>query len=238
MEFTVDTQLVTRIAADELAQTRTDLAQVGPLGALVRSQERHDVRLAAADDAPSLACKAGCFWCCYFTVEARPVEVLRIVEFMHAALSEADRERIAEEVRTNSAVLAGLDEETRMRHNLKCPFLVAGRCCIYFARPQTCRNYHATDAAGCQRAYEEPENDDIDPQFAPLTYQSGRSHVDAFSMALRQAGYDMAAYELNAALAIALANPTEARARLDARQPVFPTLEGIDVEPEFVDYEL
>ncbi len=32
-----------------------------------------------------------------------------------------------------------------------------GRCTIYAARPQSCRNYHATNAAGCRQSYEEPK---------------------------------------------------------------------------------
>jgi Fe-S-cluster containining protein len=237
MEFTVDAPLIASITTDELAQTRADLAELGALGALARSQERHDARLAAAGDATSLACKTGCFWCCYFTVEVRPIEVLRILDFMQQTLSEAERERIAADVLTNSAALAQLDEEARLRHNMKCPLLSCGRCSIYAARPQTCRNYHATSAAGCQQAYEEPDNDDIDPEFAPLTYQSGRAHVDAFSTALQQAGYDVAAYELNAALAVALADPAGTRARFAAHEQAFPAIEGAEVPLEFMDVE-
>lgn len=234
MEFEIDQTLVDTIAADESAQAHRDIAEKGPLGALARSQDRHERRLAAAADAHTLACRAGCFWCCYFTVEARPVEVIRIVEFMQRELADADRARIHAEIRTNAAALAMLDADARLRHNLKCPFLRFGRCSIYPVRPQTCRNYHATNAAGCERAYREPDNDDIDPEFAPLVYQSGAAHVEAFSTAMQEAGYDVAAYELNAALAVALDAPAAVRTRFDARHIAFPTLEGIDVIPEIL----
>ncbi len=235
MEFEIDTSLVDSIVNDEMQQTRADLAQAGPVEALARSQRRHDARLAAAADAPTLACRAGCFWCCYFTVEARPVEIVRIVEFMERDMTPGDRERVVSEIRANSTALASLDAEARLRHNLKCPFLHLGRCSIYAARPQTCRNYHATNAAGCEQAYREPDNDDIDPEFAPLVYQSGGAHVDAFSTVLQAAGYDVAAYELSTALAIALADPSGTRARLEAKRPVFPAIEGTEVAPEFID---
>jgi Fe-S-cluster containining protein len=235
MEFEIDTTLVATIVADEMQLTRVDLAQLGPIAALARSQQRHDARLAAAPDAHTLACKAGCFWCCYFTVEVRPVEVMRIVEFMQHEMLLADRERISAEIHTNSAALATLDEDARLRHNLKCPFLHFGRCSIYAVRPQTCRNYHATNAAGCEKAYKEPDNDDIDPEFAPLVYQTGGAHVDAFSTALHEAGYDTAAYELNAALAVALTDPAGTRTRFGAKQSTFPTIERVEVMPEFVD---
>ena len=235
MEFEIDTKLVRSIVADEGAQTRADLAEGGAPLALERSQARHEARLAAAQDAPTLACKAGCFWCCYFTVDVRPVEALRIVEFMQRDLAADDRTRIAQEIATNSAAFAELDDDERARSNTKCPFLHLGRCSIYQVRPQTCRNYHATSAAGCKQAYEQPNNDDIDPEFAPLVYQTGGAHVDAFSVVLGEAGYDVAAYELNMAIAAVLEDPAAARNRFDAKQPVFPTLEGVDVPSDYVD---
>jgi Fe-S-cluster containining protein len=235
MEFDLDTQLVRTIVTDEGARTRADLAAGGPMVALERSQARHEMRLAMAGDAPTLACKAGCFWCCYFIVDVRPVEVLRIVEFMQRELADEDRVRITAEITTNSAALAALDDDARVRSNTKCPFLHLGRCSIYAVRPQTCRNYHATNAAGCQKAYEEPHNDDIDPEFAPLVYQTGGAHVDAFSVALREAGYDVDAYELNLSMAAALADPVATRRRFDAKTCVFPTLDGVEVPSEFVD---
>jgi Fe-S-cluster containining protein len=235
MEFDLDTKLVRSIVVDELTKTRADLAEGGPPLALARSQVRHETRLAAAPDAPTLACKAGCFWCCYFTVDVRAVEALRIVEFMQRELAAEDRRRIEQEIATNSAAFAQLDDDERARSNTKCPFLHLGRCSIYPVRPQTCRNYHATSASGCKQAYEQPDNDDIDPEFAPLVYQSGGAHVDAFSAALDEAGYDVAAYELNTAIAAVLEDPVAARERFDDRQSVFPTLEGVNVPSDYVD---
>jgi Fe-S-cluster containining protein len=234
MEIEIDEHLVDAIVHDELKRARADLHDADPVAALVRSQARHDSRLAAAADAPTLACKEGCYWCCYFTVDVRAVEVFRILDLWRT-MDDGTRTRIEAEIRTNSAALAGLDDEARLRQTLKCPFLRFGRCSIYPARPQTCRNYHATGAAGCAQAFREPDNDDIDPEFAPLVYQSGAAHVDAFATALKEAGYDARVYELNAALAAALADPQGTRARFEAKQPPFPALSGRDVEPEFLD---
>src|SRR5450631_2483730 len=66
--------------------------------------------------------------------------------------------------------------------------------------PQSCRNFHATNVAGCRQSYEEPENLDIDPDFAPGPYQAGGAHVEAVSTAMRDAGYDVNAYELNSSM--------------------------------------
>jgi hypothetical protein len=110
-----------------------------------------------------------------------------------------------------------------------------GRCTIYAARPQTCRNYHATNAAGCQKSFEEPDNLDIDPDFAPLVYQTGGAHVDGFSKALLEAGYDVSAHELNTALAAAMVEPVAARQRFEAGAQAFTSLQGADVPLEFAE---
>lgn len=234
MEITIDESLVRQVVAQETRQAVAEIDQLGPVAAYERSRLRHDARLSAAPDAHTLACRDGCYWCCYFTVDVRAVEVFAILDFMARELIPAEEARVRREVATNSELLRGLGEMERMRRNVKCPFLSAGRCAIYHARPQTCRNYHATDVSGCRASYEHPEDLEIDPDFAPLVYQTGGAHVDAFCSVLQQQGYDTQAYELSTALAAALADP-EARARFEAKQPPFPTLIGSEVPPEFLD---
>lgn len=234
MEITVDEALVRQIVAEEMQQSSADIDRLGPVAAYESSRSRHDARLSAAPDAHTLACKAGCCWCCYFTVDVRAAEVFSILDFMARELSPAEQSRVRSEIAANSAMLQGLSDMERMRRNVKCPFLSAGRCAIYEARPQTCRNYHATDVAGCRASYERPDDVEIDPDFAPLVYQAGGAHVDAFSSTLQQRGYDVQAYELSTALAAAMAQP-EARARFERKQAPFPTLTGSEVPPEFLD---
>ncbi len=234
MEIVIDEPLVQGIVAQEMQQAGTEIDQLGPIAAYESSRRRHDERVTSAADAHTLACKAGCYWCCYFTVDVRAVEVFSILDFMTRELSPDEQARVRREIEANSAMLRGLSELQRMRRNVKCPFLSAGRCAIYEARPQTCRNYHATDVTGCRASYEHPEDVDIDPDFAPLVYQTGGAHVDAFCSTLEQRGYDTHAYELSTALAAAMAQP-EARSRFEAKQPPFPTLTGTEVPPEFLD---
>jgi Fe-S-cluster containining protein len=234
LEITVDEALVRGIIAEETALARAEIEQLGPVAAYENSRRRHDARLSAAADVHTLACKNGCFWCCYFTVDVRAVEVFSILDFMERELSPEQQARVRREIAANSAMLQGVSELERMRRNVKCPFLAEGRCSIYEARPQTCRNYHATDVTGCRASYEHPENIDIDPDFAPFVYQSGGAHVDAFCSSLQQSGYDTRAYELSTALAVAMSDP-QSRARFDAKQLPFVTLTGNEVLTEFFD---
>jgi Fe-S-cluster containining protein len=234
VEIEIDEGLVRGIVAQETAQAAAEIERLGPVAAYESSRSRHDARVSAAPDAHTLACKNGCYWCCYFTVDVRAVEVFSILDFMERELSPAEQTRIRSEIEANSALLQSLSELERMRRNVKCPFLAAGRCTIYAARPQTCRNYHATDATGCRISYEQPENIEIDPDFAPLVYQAGGAHVDAFCSTLQRLGYDTKAYELSTALAAALADP-QSRARFAEKQIPFVTLTGNDVPTEFCD---
>lgn len=235
MEITIDFAAVRKITSQEYRQARAEIAASGPIRAYRQSQQRHDERLGAAPDASTLACKAGCSWCCHFTVDVRPVEVFPILDFVEREFTSSQQERVRSEIAANSAVLQPLDDVERMQRNIKCPFLSEGRCTIYAVRPQTCRNYHATDAAGCQKSFEEPGNLDIDPEFAPLVYQAGGAHVDAFSQAMRDAGYDVTAFELNTALAAAMAQPAAVRQRFEAKKAPFVGLQGMEVPLEFME---
>jgi len=82
----------------------------------------------------------------------------------------------------------------------------------------------------------EPSNLDIDPDFAPGVYQAGHAHVEAFSAAMGDAGYDVNAYELSRALDAALSDAS-ARERFESRLKPFAGLGGEEVPAEFDDLE-
>ena len=236
MEISLDLPFIRRILAQEQALARDEIHNVGVFRALENSQQRHDQRIASAPDIGTLACRAGCTWCCHFSVDVRAVEVFAILDFVERTFTPEQKERVYAEIRDNSAALNDLDEFERMRRNVKCPFLSEGRCTIYAVRPQTCRNYHATSALGCQQSYEDPGNLDIDPEFAPLVYQAGGAHVDAFTTAMRDAGYDTNVYEMNVALAASSAEPG-ARERFESKLAPFTSSSGDDVPLEFDDLD-
>ena len=236
MEITLDLEFVRAIVQREYERASNEIAAQGVVPAYEASQQRHDERITAAPDASTLACRAGCSWCCHFSVDVRPVEAFRILEFMQREFDEERRRQLLADVKTNRDLLHGLDDLDRARRNVKCAFLIDGKCSIYAARPQMCRNYHATNAAGCERSYLEPDNLDIDPEFAPYVYQAGGAHVDAFSKAMQDAGYDSRVYELNSALVAALSQP-DALERFEAKRSPFPDLHGWDVPAEFDEEE-
>jgi Fe-S-cluster containining protein len=236
MEISLDLAFIRGILSQEYRRAQDEIRTAGVLRAFENSQQRHDERIASAPDVGTLACRAGCTWCCYFSVDVRAAEVFTILDFVERTFTVEEKARVYTEVRANSAALQKLGEGERNRRNVKCPFLNDGRCTIYAARPQSCRNYHATNVAGCQKSYEEPDNDDIDPDFASWVYQAGTAHVDAFSTAMRDAGYDVNAYELNCALDAAMSEP-ESRERFKSGSQPFIGLSGEEVPVEFDDID-
>ncbi len=234
MEFTLDIPLICSVLSEERAQVRDEIRTVGAVGALQHSLKRQDERIAGAPDVGTLACRAGCSWCCYFTVDVRAAEVFGILEYVQHSLTPDEQAQIFLEVRENSKAISRLGETERVTRNVKCPFLVQGRCSIYVARPQSCRNYHATSAIGCQQSFEEPANLEIDPDFAAGVYQVGAAHVEAFSAAMADAGYDHDVYELNCALDAALSE-AGARERFESKLQPFISLSGEEVAAEFDD---
>jgi Fe-S-cluster containining protein len=236
MEISLDLPFIRRVLAEEVARARDEIQQLGVLRAFENSQQRHDQRIASAPDVDTLACGAGCTWCCHFSVDVRAAEVFGILDFVERTFTAEQKARVYAEIRANAIELAGLDEFERMRRNVKCSFLSQGRCSIYAVRPQTCRNYHATSAIGCQQSYEDPDNLDIDPEYAPLVYQAGGAHVDAITTAMREAGYDTNVYEMNSAIDAALSEPG-ARERFESKLPPFIRASGDEVPLEFDDLD-
>jgi Fe-S-cluster containining protein len=237
MDISLDLDFIRGVITQEYEVARDEIRSAGAWRALENSQQRHDARIASAPDVGTLACRAGCTWCCYFSVDVRAVEVFSILDFVEQTFTADEKTRVYSEVRTNSAALRNLGEDERMTRNVRCPFLGGNnRCTIYSVRPQSCRNYHATNAAGCQQSYEDPGNLDIDPDFAPGVYQAGGAHVEAFSTAMRDAGYDMKAYELSCAIDAALSDPS-ARQRFESRLQPFTMLSGEEVPAQFDDLD-
>src|ERR1700753_2503820 len=139
MEIDLDLAFIQDILTQERATALAEIRDKGVLGALERSQARHDARIASAPDVGTLACRAGCTWCCFFTVDVRATEVFKILDFVESTFTADAKERVYSEIRANAAALGKLDETARVTRNVKCPFLHEGRCSIYAGRPQSCR---------------------------------------------------------------------------------------------------
>ncbi len=110
-----------------------------------RTQQTIDEQTAAA---PRLACKSGCAWCCYQSVEVTIPEAFLVAAQL---LDPADPRRAA--VLANAKAFRGLDERQRRRTGTPCALLVDNRCSVYDDRPLMCRAMMAPAAEGCRAAH-------------------------------------------------------------------------------------
>jgi len=190
----------------EHAAVSSDLKRVDPVSALAASFRRHDRVLEEAriESGRVLACKEGCSYCCHFKVDVRADEALIIAEFVRTRLDATTRAQVIEAAERNAGFIRSLSPKQHLTTNIKCCFLVDGRCSIYSVRPYACRNFHATDVAGCIRLFEEPENLDVPDSYVPEIHARGAGHREGRQAAVMDAGLDVRAYDLTTAFLEAL----------------------------------
>lgn len=158
---------------------------------------------AAELDARRAACGAGCAHCCHARVTLTAPEALVLGDF----LRNARNEDIAERVAAAHEATAGLTDAQRADLRRPCPLLDGeGRCLAYAVRPLACRMYFSQDAAVCAALAEGC------PPEGPLSTVQGAHRLHALLLAalldgLDHAGLAPVTYEMNAALARALAVP-------------------------------
>lgn len=105
-------------------------------------------------EAPQVACRAGCSWCCRQTVMVTAPEVLRIVNFIQG-MEEGTRERAITRLRDLDSRTRGLGARAREKVRTPCAFLENHRCTIYQARPLVCSQFTSLNVKDCIRGYYE-----------------------------------------------------------------------------------
>ena len=94
MEITLDIDFIRAIIAREYERAREDIRREGVMSAFERSQRRHDERVDSSPDVGTLACRAGCTWCCHFSVDVRAVEVFRILDHIEREFLPEQKARV------------------------------------------------------------------------------------------------------------------------------------------------
>jgi hypothetical protein len=156
-----------------------------------------------------LACGAGCSFCCWLRIDVRAHEVFLLVR-------ELQRTRTGTELADLRVAAASRSQEGNRVGS--CPLLVQGRCSVYTARPAACRRHHSRSATACETLFHGGDpGEGIDYHFLS---EMGRFASNGTHNAFVAAGFDGFSYDLNAALAEALADPT-CGLRWFARQKAF-----------------
>lgn len=232
---------VARVVATKLGE-RDNARRAGEAAALAHGL--FEASLAARPTSPRLACRKGCSYCCHQFVGATPPEIFRIAGVVRggkrAGLDAASTIGRGEALR-------GLTAEQRIGRKLACPLLVdmpasatppssdtapeLGRLCgVYAERPLVCRQTTSFDLAACAEEFE-GRNMSARIEVSPAHLDHAGTSSVVLLGALLAAGLPADAFELSAALTVALSDPGSERRWL-AGEPVFAGLEPVRRPPE------
>jgi hypothetical protein len=164
-----------------------------------------DSTLAAvvAKDPPrrTIACKAGCAYCCHLYVQVTPLEAIGLARAIRAQGAEA-LTAVKERVAATFAKTAGKDAAYRNVLALPCPLLVDGQCSVYAARPFVCRGANSADVDACRRGMGNASGVPLPTFVHQRTVYAAVGNGAA--QGLRDSGVDPDLLELVAALRLAL----------------------------------
>ena len=107
------------------------------------AEERHD-RAVSAQAAATMACRAGCSWCCHLPVITTVLEVAHAWAFARRTLPGHILADIAERA----------EEYDAQAGPQPCPFLLDDERSVHPARPLACRAWNSTRASACEQVYE------------------------------------------------------------------------------------
>jgi Fe-S-cluster containining protein len=170
----------------------------------------------------SIACRSGCAYCCYSFVGVTAPEVFRLAHAVRKSRNEALK---IGDVRARGVALQGLSPAERPGRKLPCPLLVGDLCGVYHERPMVCRQATSLSLEACVDEFENAgKYAEIPVSSLHLAYASN-VHV-AFLGALTAAGYSSDAYEMSAALDIALGE-NDAESRWLAGEQIFARLPAV-----------
>ena len=158
----------------------------------------------------SLACAAGCAFCCYHPVDITAPEAFVIAVYLQTALDAAEYEAIAERLAANAERIQALSHDEHALAKIPCAMLRDGQCGIYAARPFACRSWHSTSATRCEEIFTHGDPLSMIPPLDMALYNAQWDVVYGVSEGLRQAGLDDRPYELHSMLHRVLETPEAA----------------------------
>lgn len=167
----------------------------------------------------TIACRAGCGWCCSVPVDVQAHEVLFAAEHIQKHFPPEALDALIKRTAEHRARVARLTADERSALLEPCSLLDAGgSCTIYAGRPAICRSHHASDATVCASSQ---HPGDFERVHIPALKARMFAVMLGLDEAIESAGYDERAYDFGSALNEALTNSL-CLARWLRKQPAFP----------------
>jgi len=180
-------------------------------GMMLQVYERHDDNVALFErefgkGRAKVACKQGCSFCCGQRVSATAPEVFAAVFYAKLAMDsdELDRFRVKARETAERAALQGAAETFAER--IPCVFLEDGECSVYSYRPIACRSETSLNVKLCEKGFGDLTVKVTKPENA-IVKAVAVGYIGALGNSIKAKRLDGRWYELNTAVAEALADP-------------------------------
>lgn len=164
----------------------------------------------------TIACCAGCYYCCHVKVDVQPREIFLISDFIRSRFSLAKQADVLNKAQEYWKKIEPMTAKEHLYANLPCPLLENGKCSVYPVRPAMCRIHHSRRVEPCKELFERPETL-TEPERMPSLWRATSSTNVGTSTAFESAGYDSQPYDMNAALIQALQNSSSERRWRDGK---------------------
>ena len=168
----------------------------------------------------TVACRAGCDFCCSVPVDVQAHEVFFAAEHIRSIFPPAELAGVITRTAAHRARVTGLLSDERGRLRQPCALLRDGHCSIYAGRPAACRAHHTNNAAVCRAYLTEPDVA-IEKAYIPALRSRMFAVMLGLDEAIEAAGFDARAYDFGSALHEALTNSL-CQTRWLRRKPAFP----------------
>ncbi|HEY4248241.1 MAG TPA: YkgJ family cysteine cluster protein [Lacunisphaera sp.] len=153
----------------------------------------------------TVACRAGCDFCCSVPVHVQAHEVFLAAEYIQVNFPPAELATVIERTSAHRHRLSGLQLDERGRLREPCALLHDGRCSIYTDRPEACRSHHTSNAEICRDDLTLPDVA-IEKVYIPALRARMYAVMLGLDAAIESAGFDDRAYDFGSALYEALTN--------------------------------
>jgi Fe-S-cluster containining protein len=158
-------------------------------------------------DAPDLACRVGCAFCCYLMATVTAPEAVALTTRLQETLSETELAELRQHVAEAFKQTEQLNNAERAKAQIACPLLTSeAECRLYEHRPLDCRGYHSLDRDACEALLAEPM---AGHPISPVRQTIGNAIKSGLGQAIFETGLELPAlrYELIEAIHRCLADP-------------------------------
>jgi|SRR6478736_1660770 len=168
----------------------------------------------------TVACRAGCDFCCSVPVDVQAHEVFFAADHIQVNFSPVALAATLARLATHRRRVSRLASGARATSRQPCALLAAGSCSIYAGRPEACRAHHTNDAAVCA-AHQADPSVNLTKAYIPALRARMFAVMLGLDEAIEAAGYDERSYDFGSALHEALTNSL-CLMRWMRRGPAFP----------------